>query len=93
MDVSQFFKTGWCLNFTQKRQKSVRREEDYSSMSAPLTLWKILIMFAQISTFFNNAFSKYQCGFQKGYSTQHCNFKMFEKWKKCVAKEKFSVLY
>ena len=27
-------------------------------------------MFAQRSAFFDNAFSKYQCGFRKGYSTQ-----------------------
>ena len=45
-------------------------------------------MFAQISTLFDNVFSKYQCGFWKGYSTQHCNLKMLEKWSKCVGKEK-----
>ena len=50
-------------------------------------------MLAQISAFFDNAFSKYQCGFRKSYSTQHCNLKMLEKWKECVAKEKiFGIL-
>ena len=45
-------------------------------------------MFAQRSAFFDNAFSKYQCGFRKGYSTQHCNLKVLEKWNKCVGKGK-----
>ena len=50
-------------------------------------------MLAQISAFFDNAFSKYQCGFRKSYSTQHYNLKMLEKWKECVAKEKiFGIL-
>ena len=43
-------------------------------------------MFAQISAFSDNIFSKYQCGFRKGYSTQHCNLKILEKWKKYVGK-------
>ena len=28
--------------------------------------------------------SKYQCGFRKGYSTQHCLLLMLEKWKRVV---------
>ena len=37
-----------------------------------------------MSEFFDNIFSKYQCGFQKGYSAQHCLLVMIEKWKKVV---------
>ena len=33
-------------------------------------------------------FSKYQCGFRKGYSTQHCLLAILEKWKSAVAKGK-----
>ena len=29
-------------------------------------------------------FSKYQCGFRKGYSTQQCLLSMLEKWKLSV---------
>ena len=29
-------------------------------------------------------FSKYQCGFRKGYSTQQCHLPMLEKWKRAV---------
>ena len=36
----------------------------------------------QISHPFDNTFSKYQCGFRKGFSTQHCLFAMLEKWKR-----------
>ena len=46
------------------------------------------IKFAQISAFFDNVFSKYQCGFWKGYYTQHCNLKMLEQQTKCVGKGK-----
>ena len=77
--------------------KKGRKElkEDYRSVSILPTLSKMFerIMFAQISAFFDNVFSKYQCGFQKGYSTQHCNLEMLEKWKNVSAKEKILVLY
>ena len=36
-----------------------------------------------MSEFFD-IFSKYQCGFRKGYSAQHCLLVMIEKWKKVV---------
>ena len=32
--------------------------------------------------------SKYQCGFKKGYNTQHCYSAMIEKWKKAVVNGK-----
>jgi hypothetical protein len=38
-------------------------------------------IFKQLSEFFDNIFSKYQCGFRKGYSAQHCLLAMLEKWK------------
>ena len=36
--------------------------------------------FKQISSFFNNIFSKYQYGFRKGFSTQKCLLALLEKW-------------
>ena len=70
-------------------------KEDYRSVSILPTLSKMFerIMFVQISASFDNVFSKYQCGFRKGYSTQHCNLKMLEKWENVSVKEKISVLY
>ena len=37
-----------------------------------------------MSNFFEDIFSKYQCGFRKGYSAQHCLLVMIEKWKRIV---------
>ena len=45
-------------------------------------------MFEQMSQFFENIFSKYQCGFWKGFSTQQCLLAMLEKWKICVDNSK-----
>ena len=33
------------------------------------------------SNLFEHIFSRYQCGFLKGYSAQHCLLAMIEKWK------------
>ena len=41
-------------------------------------------MFKQISEFFEIIFSKNQCGFRKGHSTQQCLLAMLEKWKRSV---------
>ena len=45
-------------------------------------------MFKQMSQFFQNIFSKYQCGFRKGFSTQHCLLAMLEKWKRSIVNGK-----
>ena len=42
-----------------------------------ITLW-------QISNYMESFLSKYQCGFRKGYSTQHCLLFMLKKWKRTV---------
>ena len=42
------------------------------------------IIFRQISNYMDSFFSKYQCGFRKGYSTQQCLLSMLEKWKHSV---------
>ena len=74
-----FLKTSWSHTITQKSLK-----EDKRSVSILPTLSKIfeMIMFAQISAFFDYAFLKYQCGFWKGYSTQDCKLKMLRKMEK-----------
>ena len=36
----------------------------------------------------DNFFSKFQCGFRKGYSTQQCLLALIEKWKSAVDKGK-----
>ena len=46
------------------------------------------IIFRQISNYMESFLSKYQCGFRKGFSTQHCLFFMLEKWKRVVDNRK-----
>ena len=50
-------------------------------------------MFKQISEYFEPILSKFQCGFRKGFSAQHCLLAMLEKWKSAVDnKRNFSAL-
>jgi hypothetical protein len=45
-------------------------------------------LFNQISKYFENILSIYQCGFRKGYSTQICLVSFLEKWRQSVDKGK-----
>ena len=40
-----------------------------------------------MSEHFEPIFSKYQCGFRKEHSAQHCLLEMIEKWNKCLDKK------
>ena len=42
------------------------------------------LMYNQISPYFDSVFSKFQCGFQKGFNAQHCLLTMVEKWRKTL---------
>ena len=44
------------------------------------------ILFEQISNYFQNIFSKYLCGFRKGYSTQYSLLNLHQNWKSCLYK-------
>ena len=37
-----------------------------------------------MSKYFETRFSKFQCGYRKGYSAQHCLQAMIKKWKTAV---------
>ena len=41
-------------------------------------------IYDQIQAYFDKILSKYQCGFRKGYNSQHCLIALIEKWKKSV---------
>ena len=49
-------------------------KENYKPVSILPTLSKVFerSMFKQMSSFFDDIFSKYQYGFRKGFSTQQC---------------------
>ena len=38
----------------------------------------------QISPYFDSVFSKFQCGFRKGFNAQHCLLTIVEKWCKTL---------
>ena len=41
-------------------------------------------MFKQMSEYFEPILSKYQCGFRRGFSAQHCLSAMLEKWRSAI---------
>ena len=45
-------------------------------------------MFKQMSKYFEPFFSKFQCGFRKGFSAEQCLLSMLEKWKSAVDNQK-----
>ena len=67
-------------------KKSKFSKESYRPRSIHPNISKVYerCLYDQISKFFEDIFSKYQCGFRKGYSAQHCLLVMIEKWKKIV---------
>ena len=42
------------------------------------------LIYNQLSMFFENSLSKFQCGFRKGFSAQDCLLVMIEKWKRVL---------
>ena len=68
-------------SLVKKGKKDLK--ENYRPVSILLILSKVFErnMFAQMSIFFENFLSTQQCGFQKGYSTQHFLLTLLEKWK------------
>ena len=59
---------------------------NYRPMSILPKLSKVYarIMQNQIYPYLNKFFSKYQCGFRKGFSAQHCLIAMIEKWRQSI---------
>ena len=43
-------------------------------------------MYSQIYPYFDTLFSKFQCGFRKGFNAQYCLLAMVEKWRKTLDK-------
>ena len=61
-------------------------KQNYRPVSILPTLSKIYErnMFKQMSSSFEDIFSKNQCGFIKGFSMQQCLLTLLEKWKNAV---------
>ena len=65
-------------------------KNNYRPVSVLLAITKIFehIICNQLSSFFEEIFSKFQCGFRKDYSTQHRLFMMLESSKEAANKNK-----
>ena len=63
-------------------------KESYRLISILPNLSKVYerLMYNQIYPYFDTLFSKFQCGFRKGFNVQHCLLAMIEKWRKTLDK-------
>ena len=70
------------------KKKDRNNVEDYRPVSILPNLSKIYerCLYDQMYKYFNHILSKWQCGFRKGFSTQHSLLVMTEKWRKCLGK-------
>ena len=62
------------------KNKDQNNAEDYCPVSILSNLWKIYerCLYDQMHKYFNHILSQWQCGFRKGFITQHCPFVMTE---------------
>ena len=68
------------------KEKSKYSKDNYRPVSILSNISKIYerCIYDQIEKYFDDILSKYQCGFRKGYSAQHCLMSLIEKWKESV---------
>ena len=69
--------------FSRKNLQLIKKTTRAVSILPVITKIFERLIFKQ-SMFFEPVFSKYQCGFRKGHSAQHCLLTMTEKWKNCL---------
>ena len=74
-----------------KKGSRFKKKKNYRPVSILPVLSKVFekCLYKQISSYFDDIFSKYQCGFRKGFSAQHCLIAMIEKWRDSMDKGKF----
>ena len=70
---------------THKKKERILKE-NYRPISILPSISKIYekLLEDQLNVYFENILSKFQCGFRKGFSAQHCLIYMIEKWKKSL---------
>ena len=86
-----YLQTSFILRLIPVFKKDSKNSKDnYRPISILKNISKVYerILFKQIGTFMDNCFSKFQCGFRIGYSTQQCLLALMEKWKSAVDKGK-----
>ena len=72
------------------KNESRNHKNNYRPVSILPLISKVFekIMNKQLSIYFEEILSKFQCGFRKGFSTQHCLLLMLGKWKQAVDNNK-----
>ena len=72
------------------KKDSKSKKDHYQPISVLPNISKIYerFFFKQISEYFEQFLSKYQCGFRKGFSAQHSLLPMLEKWKSAADNNK-----
>ena len=70
------------------KKKDRNKVENYRPVSILPNLSEIYerCLYDQMYKYFNHILSKWQYGFRKGFSTQHCLLVMTKKWRKCLYK-------
>ena len=79
-------------DITPVHKKGSRFEKNnYRPVSILPVLSKVFekSLYKQISSYFNDIFSKYQCEFRKAFSAQHCLLAVIEKWYNSMDQGKF----
>ena len=71
------------------KKGSRNQKENYRPVSILPIISRIFenILSKQLYIYFENILSEFQCGFRKGFNTQHCLLLMIEKWKEAVDKD------
>ena len=77
---------------------SIKEQKVFKGNCRPISILPFVskiferIICKELTTFFDNILSKYQCGFRKGIGTKHCILLILEKWKKALDNEVFGAL-
>ena len=87
-DFPTFLKHANIIPAFKEGSKNIK--DNYRPISILKNISKVYerIMFKQIREYMDPFFSKFQCGFRKGFSTQQCLIAFIEKWKSAVDKGK-----
>ena len=86
INISKFLESLKLPDIIPAYKKGKKIKGNYRPVSILLNLSKMFEkhIFKQMSHFFENILSKHQCGFRKGFITQHCLLAILEKWKRSV---------
>ena len=82
LEIDNFITSMKIANVTPVHKKGSQSEKgNYRPVSILPNLSKVFerCIYKQISEYFENILSKYQCGFRKGHSAQHCLIALLEK--------------